>query len=188
MSATYLRLEGQFPPFDVSWLWTIGRKGFRTITLKTVFLLSLATAARVCVLRGIVIVVFAGSTSQIVHHPIPGFHHKPKGPWRHLVIQSEHSAYTFRFQLHSAKYGRGSSFFLLLRPTQRPPILRCSSGYIQWSSGPTSLPACILLRCLNPHDMRAVYSMMALHSNCLLNAIMEGCFWKLGTVFASHFR
>ena len=39
----------------------------------------------------------------------------------------------------------------------------------------------------NPHEIRAVSSTMALHSNCSLSAIMEGCFWKSSTVFSSHY-
>lgn len=39
----------------------------------------------------------------------------------------------------------------------------------------------------NPHEIRALASTMALHSNCSVPTIMEGCFWKSNTVFASHY-
>ena len=39
----------------------------------------------------------------------------------------------------------------------------------------------------NPHEIRALASTMALHSNCSVSAIMEGCFWRSDTVFANHY-
>ena len=39
----------------------------------------------------------------------------------------------------------------------------------------------------NPHEIRALASTMALHRNCSVPAIMEGCFWRSNTVFASHY-
>ena len=39
----------------------------------------------------------------------------------------------------------------------------------------------------NPHEIRAVASTMALHSNISIQTIMEGCFWTSNTVFASHY-
>ncbi|XP_067673432.1 uncharacterized protein [Haliotis asinina] len=39
----------------------------------------------------------------------------------------------------------------------------------------------------NPHETRALASTMALHSNCSLTSIMEGCFWRSDTVFPSHY-
>ena len=39
----------------------------------------------------------------------------------------------------------------------------------------------------NPHEIRALASTMALHRNCSVSSIMEGCFWRSNTVFASHY-
>ena len=39
----------------------------------------------------------------------------------------------------------------------------------------------------NPHEIRAIASTMALHRNCSVPEIMEGCFWRSNTVFASHY-
>ena len=39
----------------------------------------------------------------------------------------------------------------------------------------------------NPHEIRALASTMALHRNCSLASIMEGCFWRSTSVFASHY-
>ncbi|XP_046542522.1 uncharacterized protein LOC124252889 [Haliotis rubra] len=38
-----------------------------------------------------------------------------------------------------------------------------------------------------PHETRALASTMALHRNCSLQSIMEGCFWRSDTVFASDY-
>lgn len=40
---------------------------------------------------------------------------------------------------------------------------------------------------LNPHKIRAVASTMDLYSNCSIMSIMEGCFWRSNTIFASHY-
>ena len=39
----------------------------------------------------------------------------------------------------------------------------------------------------HPHEIRALASTMALHRNCSVPQIMEGCFWRSNTVFASHY-
>ena len=39
----------------------------------------------------------------------------------------------------------------------------------------------------NPHEIRALASTMALHRNCSVPTIMEGCYWRSNTVFASHY-
>ena len=39
----------------------------------------------------------------------------------------------------------------------------------------------------NPHEIRAIASTMALHRNCTVGSIMEGCFWRSNSVFASHY-
>jgi integrase len=40
---------------------------------------------------------------------------------------------------------------------------------------------------INLHETRAIASTMALHSNCSLSDIMQGCFWKSQSVFSSHY-
>ncbi|XP_071084229.1 uncharacterized protein [Haliotis cracherodii] len=194
------------PPFE-----PLNASSFYDLTKKTMFLLALATAARVSELHAIDItrVRFEHGTHGTVHlglcwdfiakNQLPGQPDRSFTiPPISTIVGSEDEGElllcpvrALRIFIRRSKTRRGSRKRLFI------PVSTTSTTEVSRNTISLWLRAVILQaysianldppRTNNPHEIRALASTMALHSNCTIKTIMEGCFWRSDTVFASHY-
>ena len=184
---------------------------FEALTRKTAFLLALATAARVSEIHAIDVtrIRFEQTRHGAVHlglcwdflakNQLPG---QPDRtfliPPLSSIVGSEEEEELFLCPVRALKeYLRQAEprrkgrkrLFLPISSTSRAEVSRNtlalwlrSTILAAYDSEGLDHPVAH-----NPHEIRALASTMALHRNCSIPSIMEGCFWKSNTVFASHY-
>ena len=198
----YLR-ESPFEPLN--------NASFEDLTKKTVFLLALATAARVSEIHAIDVtrikfeegrhgaVLLGLSWEFIAKNQLPG---QPDRTFKvtplSRIVGSEDEEELLLCPVRSLKqYLEKSQQRRRNRRKLFIPISTASKKEASKNAISFWLRATILSAyqakgldppvASNPHELRALSSTMALHRNCSVADIMEGCFWKSNTVFASHY-
>ena len=184
---------------------------FELLTKKTVFLLALATAARVSEIHALDVTrikfengrhgaVFLGlSWDFVAKNQLPGqpdrlFKIKPLS----TVIGEEDEEELFLCPVRALKqYIKASETRRRNRKKLFIPISTASKKEASKNAVSFWLRSTILAAyedrglpppsASNPHEIRALASTMALHRNCSVTSIMEGCFWRSNTVFATHY-
>ena len=187
------------------------KASFEDLTLKTCFLLSLATAARVSEIHALDVtrITFDQRHNGQAHlglswdflakNQLPGqpdrqFHIPPLSQILASKEVEDLSLCPVRalkqyIKISASRRGNRQRLFLPLSKTIKNDVTRNTVSFwlrstILRAYDKAGLPH---PRAHNPHEIRALASTMALHSNKSVTAIMEGCFWRSSTVFSSHY-
>ena len=181
-----------------------------TLTIKTVFLVGMATAARVSEIHAIdsTRVSFDDGAAGVAHLGLAldfvaknqglneearVFHVAPLLTRQDATSPSEASlcpVRALRCYLRRTQASRGQRKRLFLPLGNKPgEITKNSISYwlkaaILRAYDAAGLPAPTWAR---PHELRAVAASMALHSNISVQNIVQGCFWAGDSTFASHY-
>ena len=180
------------------------------LTIKTVFLVGMATAARVGELHAIDVtrITFDVGRSRVMHLGLAlDFVAKNQGlseeartfhivPLDQIVGHQDHEDLSLcpvravKYYLNRTKQSRKQRKRLFLPLGDR-------KGEISKNSISFWLKSAILEAyhhadlqppsSARPHELRAVSASMALHANISVQDIVKGCFWKGDTTFASHY-
>lgn len=189
----------------------LSEASFQDLSRKTAFLLSFATAARVSELHALDVtrVRFEQSRKGSVHlgllwnfvakNQLPGQPGRTFTipPLSKIVSSSDAEelalcpvrALREYIDRSAPKRGTRKRLFIPFSPSAKGEVTRNTLSLwlrtvILAAYDAAGLPHPVAS---NPHEIRALASTMALHRNCSVPAIMEGCFWRSTTVFASHY-
>ena len=189
----------------------LDRASFEDLTKKTVFLLALATAARVSEIHAVDVtriqfeegrhgaVLLGLSWDFIAKNQLPG---QPDRTFRitplSRIVGSEDEEELLLCPVRALRqYLQASEPRRKNRRRLFIPVSTASKKEASMNAVSFWLRAAILSAYQakgldppssnNPHEIRALSSTMALHRNVSVPEIMEGCFWRSNTVFASHY-
>lgn len=110
------------------------------------------------------------------------FHHPTLSSIVDFGDEDAQSALQVFIHLSKSRCGEGKRLFI---PISQTSTIEDSHNILSLWLGAIILQAYEIAN--NPHEICVVALMMALHSNCSSRAIMEGCFLRSDSVFASHF-
>ena len=181
------------------------------LTQKTVFLLSMATAARISEVHALDVtqVTYDRGSHAAVHIGVmwdfiaknqrPGqpdrvFHLRPLSSILGPDDVEDLSLCPVR---SLRRYIQVTSAYRRQRKRLLLPLQSASSRSVSKTSVAYWIRSCVLdaykaaglppPKADNPHELRALASTMALHSNCSVVDIVQGCFWATDSTFASHY-
>ena len=186
----------------------MGKKSLEVISHKTLFLIALATAARIGEIHAIDVNRLSfdkkGTAYLQLHWGFLAKNQNPGEPDRTYVIPSLRPLLgKEETEDYSTCPVRALKYYLKFSEEKREKRRRLFIPLNKKDSEISRTELSFWLRCvilkaytaeklsppsaINLHETRAIASTMALHRNCSLSEIMQGCFWKSQSVFSSHY-